>query len=200
MLSEEQLELIENFSELRSIGQELADRITLWNDTHLDEENCPENITQDMSGDAIAVLYTEKGFDDSDIVKMLQDIEFRIIEESDDTLETDIKTNYDVDESLNSFLMQCIEVSNAYPCFVKKIELQPGNPQRKEEVRIIIPSDSDFRKLSHTDAKKIMFMHFLKDIREKATKYSMLDEAMCFCSRRQEFLIVLKPLAMQKSR
>ena len=200
MLSDKQLELLENFSELRSIGQEIADSINAWNEANIDEDKCPEAMTQDMSGDAVVVSYTEKGFDDSDVVKMLKGIDFILPEESDDTVESDIKKSKDVDEYLNDFLIQCIEISNFYPYFVKNIELQSGNSQRKEEVRIIIPTDTDFRKLPHSNARKIMFMHFLKDIREKAAQYSMLDEALCFCSNRQEFLLIFKPLAKQNPR
>ena len=200
MLSDKQLELLENFSELRSIGQELADRINNWNESNLDEYKSLEPMTQDMSGDAVVVVYTENGYDDSDVAKMLQEIEFTLQEESDDTMEGDSTPPKDVDEHLNNFLLHCIEVSNAYPYFIKNIELQSGNSQRKEEVRIIIPTDTDFRKLPHSNARKIMFMHFLKDIREKAAQYSMLDEALCFCSSKQEFLLIFKPLAKQNTR
>ena len=197
MLSDEQLELLENFSELRSIGQELADGINAWNEANLDEDKSLGLMTQDMSGDAVVVSYTENGFEDSDVVKMLTDIDFKVTDESDDAVDSGIKKPKDVDEHLNGFLIQCIETSRKYPYFVKTIEMQPGDSQHKEEVRIVIPTDTDFRKLSHKDARKIMFMHFLKDIREKAAQFSMLDEALWFCSSKQEFVLILKPLALQ---
>ena len=199
MRSNDQQELLEAFSELRSVGQELADKINEWNEINIDEDNSVDSVIQDMSGESVMILYTERGYPEKVIVKMLRAIGFVANEESDDTVEPDCPAVKDVDEYLNNFLMECIEVANAYPYFVKKIELQPGNEQRKVEIRIIIPNDTDFRKLPYTNARKIMFMHFLKDIRERAQKYSMLDEALCFCEARKEFLLILKPLSRQKN-
>jgi hypothetical protein len=99
---------------------------------------------------------------------------------------------------LSDFLSDCIATVNAYPYFVKGIELQQGCEQRREEVRIVLPSDIDFRTLPHSNAKKIMFMHFLKDIREVEQKHAMIDESMCFCANKKEFWLIIKSLAKKK--
>ena len=116
-------------------------------------------------------------------------------EESDDTIEDDEKPIHSVDEHLSSFLADCISASHSYPCFVKEIELQSGCEQNTAAVRIVLPSEVDFRKLPHTNAQKVMFMHFLKDIREVEKKHLMIDESMCFCSHKKEFWIILKSFA-----
>ena len=198
MSSNSDQELLDGFVELRSVGQEMADKINAWNEANLDEEKCLEQTTSNMSGEEVVITYTENGYAEKDVVRMLRDIGFTLAEDSDDTMETEPKKGNDVDEHLNTFLQECIEVAHSYPYFVKGIALQEGNSQRKEEVRIVIPATEDLRKLPSTNAKKIMFMHFLKDIREKAVHHSMIDEAFCICLKRQEFIFILKPLAMPK--
>jgi hypothetical protein len=90
--------------------------------------------------------------------------------------------------------VRCIAVSDRYPKFVKGIELLAGNTIRKEEVRIVIPSNVDVRKLPARDIRKAVFMNFLREIREEARPYSMVDEAFCFCARKMEFWVMLRPL------
>ena len=194
-LSDSQIELIDSFSEVRAIGLEIAEKINSWNESNLDIDKSFGVITQDMSGDSIVLNYTEHGFDEEDVYNMLKGIGFSIQEDSDDAVEVDVKKPKDINERLNEFLLRCIEVSNTYPYFVKENELLPGNHARKDEVRIVISSESDFRKLPSQNARKILFMHFLKDIREVSSQFSMLDEAMCFCNSKNEFWIVLKPLS-----
>lgn len=198
MLSNDEQETIDAFVELRSIGQELADRISEWNEDNIDEANSLIPITSEMSGDAVVLNYTEHAIGEDIVIKMLSDIGFSPVEESDDTLEADVKKSNDVAEWLNEFIYRCIEVSQSYPNLVKAIALQPGNNQRKDEVRIVIPTDVDLRKLSCKDARKIMFMHFLKDIRAHAAKYSMLDEAFCFNAMNKDFTMILRPLSRAK--
>ena len=194
MQSNREQDLLEAFAELRAIGQDIADKLNSWNDNHLDEDKVFPDVIQEMSGDSIIVAYTEIGFSEDDIVHMLDSIGFCSQEDSDDEVEDCIRNPNDVDEKMNSFLEQCIEVSNSYPYFVKAIEFNAGTHQTKDEVKIVIPSDVDIRKLPCTNARKIMFMHFLKDIREKAAHFSMIDEALCFCLKKQEFWILLRPL------
>ena len=195
-LSDSQMELIDSFSEVRAIGLEIAEKINSWNESNLDIDKSFGVITQDMSGDSIVLNYTEHGFDEEDVYNMLKGIGFSIQEDSDDAVEVDVKKPKDINERLNEFLLRCSEVSNTYPYFVKEIELLPGNHARKDEVRIVISSEIDFRKLPSQNARKILFMHFLKDIREVSSHFSMLDEAMCFCNSKNEFWIVLKPLSI----
>ena len=185
MLSKEQTELIEAFSEQRAIGQDLAAKFNDWNENNLDDDKTIDPITQDMSGDSVVMQYTENGFTEEEVAQIISNVGFSVPEESDDTIEVDEKTIKSVDERLSDFLSNCIATSNSYPYFVRKIELQSGCETDKEEVRIILPADIDFRKLPYTDAKKVMFMHFLKDIREVEKKYSMIDETMCFCARKK---------------
>ena len=104
-----------------------------------------------------------------------------------------IKKNKDVSEWLNEFLLKCMDIAERYPNLVGDVGLRAGNSQRKEEVRISIPSDVDIRKMSSRDNRKMAFMNFLKDIREEAHKYSMIDEAFCFCAQKREFLVLLHP-------
>lgn len=195
MLSDAEQELLGAFSEVRVIGQDMADRINTWNEANLDEDNTVSVITQDMSGDTVISSYTEHGEEESTIVKMLISIGYSETEESDDTVvkETEIKKNKDISDWLNEFLLKCMEVAEKYPNLIGAIELLAGNSQRKEGVRISIPSDVDIRKLPSKDNRKMAFMSFLKDIREESRKYSMIDEAFCFCSKKNEFLVVLHP-------
>lgn len=194
MASKTYADLIEAFSEVKMIGRELAEKINEWNENELDDANVIGDITPDASGDAVVLRYTEHNYNESIVGRMLRNIGFTWQEDLDDRMESELHEINNIGENVNNFLEQCIAVSNAYPYFVKKIELQSGNAQRREEVRIIIPSDSDFRKMSSTQARKVLFMHFLKDIREQSTRFDMIDETLCFCPNRKEFLIVFRPL------
>ena len=193
-------DFLDGFAETPSIGQELADKINAWNEANYDEDKCLEKILSNMSGEEVIIKYTENGLDEKEVIRMLHDVGYSLQEDSDDTIAPEPNSSNDIDEHLNTFLFECIEVANSYPSFVKGISLREGTAERKEEVRIVIPSNEDLRKLSATNARKIMFMHFLKDIREKAAHHSMIDEAFCFSQTRQEFLIILKPLAQPKRR
>ena len=62
----------------------------------------------------------------------------------------------------------------------------------------MIPSNVDIRKLPSRDIRKSVFMNFLKDVREVAQKYSMIDEAFCFCASKNEFLVMLHPYRAKK--
>lgn len=198
MQSDEQQELVEAFSELRSIGHDFADKFNEWNESNLDDDKDMEPITQDMSGDSVILHYTEIGYSEDKIAQIIKKTGFSIPEESDDMIGIEVATIQSVDEHLNDFLSECIETANVYPYFVKEIKLQSGCEGKKEEVRIIIPTDADFRKLPHNNARKIMFMHFLKDIRDVEIKYSMIDESLCYCANKQEFWIIIKSLPRKK--
>lgn len=199
MLSKEQTELIESFSEIAAIGQDFAAKFTEWNENNLDGgDGIAITITPDMSGESVIMSYTENGFSDEKVSQILSTVGYIVSEESDDTIGGDDNLVKSVDEHLSDFLSDCIEVVHAYPYFAKGIELKSGCEHRQEEIRITLPTDSDFRKLPHTNAKKIMFMHFLKDIREVEQKHSMIDESMCFCTNKKEFWIIIKSLAKKK--
>ena len=133
-----------------------------------------------------------------EVATILHSIGFTAPEESDDTIIEDETFVKAVDEHLSEFLAECISISNSYPYFVKNIDLKSGCEKNTEEVVIILPTDEDFRKLPHTNARKIMFMHFLKDIRAVEIRHSMIDEAMCYCANKKEFWIIIKSLARQK--
>lgn len=201
MLSKTDEELLESFSEVRVIGEDLADQINAWNEVHLDEGNSVSTITQDMSGDTVVSCYTENGEEEEVVCNMLKGIGYSEPEDSDDSVvnEIDIKKGNDVSDWLNEFLVKCIEVSTKYPDFVKEIQLLEGNSQRKEEVRIVIPSNVDIRKLPARDIRKSVFMDFLKNLRVEAAHYSMIDEAFCFCSKKNEFLVLLHPYKNKKN-
>lgn len=198
MQYEEQQELLEAFSELRAIGQDLAAKFNDWNENNLDDDKSIAPIMQDMSGDSVVMQYTENGFTEGDVAQIIASVGFSVPEESDDTIGIEEKTIKSVDEHLSDFLSDCIAIANSYPYFVKDIELQSGCEKDKDEVRIILPSDNDFRKLPHINAKKVMFMHFLKDIREVERKHSMIDESMCFCAHKQEFWIIIRSLTRKR--
>ena len=200
MLTDMQQELLDSFSEVGAIGQDLAEKINAWNGANMDEDNPICVIGQEMSGDTVVSCYTENGIEESVVCKMLEDIGYSASEESDDTVVYDIevKKSKDVSDWLNDFLVKCIEVSERYPSFVGAIELLAGNSLRKEEVRIVIPSNVDIRKLPSRDIRKAVFMNFLKDVREVAQKYSMIDEAFCFCASKNEFLVMLHPYRAKK--
>lgn len=200
MLSEEQQELLDAFSEIRTIGGELAEKINEWNENNIEEEKDFPVIQPEMSGDSVIILYTENGVEESEIIKMLISVGFSISTEAEDKIGDDDKNCREINEYLNEFLSKCIETAQLYPYFIKEIKIHPGNTERKDEVRIIIPSNADFRKLPHTDARKIMFMHFLKDIREQSIIYSMMDESLCFCSHNSEFIIILKQVGVVQRR
>ena len=193
-------DLLDGFAEMPFVGQELAAKITAWNEANLDEENRLAKILPDMSGEEVVIKYTENGFEEKEVTRMLHDVGYTLQEESDDTIVPEPPKGNEVDEHLNAFLSECVEVAQAFPCFVKGISLQEGTSERKEEVRIVIPSNEDLRKLPSTNARKILFMHFLKNIREKAVHHSMIDEAFCFSQSRREFMIILKPLAKPRRR
>ena len=195
MLSDSQQELIEAFSEVRVVGQEFADKANVWNDTNLDEDNHVCRITQDMSGDTVVACYTEDGIEEDTVCQMLDAVGFTAPEESDDAVipEEEIKQGRNISEGLNEFLVKSIAISEKYAPFIKDIELQEGNHLRREEVRIVIPAEKDIRKLPAQDPCKSKFMHFLQDIREIASQYSMTDEAFCFCRNKNEFYIILHP-------
>ena len=173
----------------------MATKINEWNENVLDDDNFISTITQDMSGDSVLMMYTENGFEEDTISRMLTDIGFSVQEDTDDIIDTETPGNVAIDERLNAFLADCVEVSHAYPYFVKRIDFNPANQQSQLEIRIVLPANTDFRKLPHSDANKIMFMHFLKDLREKEKKFSMSDETLWFCGKMKEFWIIIRPTA-----
>lgn len=63
----------------------------------------------------------------------------------------------------------------------------------------MIPSNVDIRKLPARDIRKSVFMDFLKNLRVEAAHYSMIDEAFCFCSKKNEFLVLLHPYKNKKN-
>lgn len=192
MLSEQQQELLEAFSEIRTIGQTLATNLNLWNENNIDEDSNVDAITQDMSGDTVIVLYTENGFTEEEIFQIITSVGFSIPEESDDTIEIEECSGKTIDERESGFLTKCIEVSHKYSGFVKNVELHTGGEKEKDSVRIVLAADSDLRKMPHTSKTKSTFMHFLQDIREVEKEFSMREENMCYCKNNQEFVILTK--------
>ena len=192
MQSNEPQELLEAFSEQRPIGPDIATAINNWVANNMELDMPEDSFSADSSGDSVIMVLTDNGCSDKDLYKMLRSIGYTDSEDSDETDMGEEPSGNNVDERMSECLLHIIEVTNSYPCFVKNIELSPQCTATHKEVKLIFPTEMDFRRMNSRDAHKIMFMHCLKDIREVAARYSMTDEAMCFCASRKEFWLILR--------
>lgn len=186
-------DFLEEFGEIDAIGTDLAEKLSAWNKDNLDEENEMSEITPGMSGDEIISFYSDCGFEDKEIREILIKAGYSPDEDSgtdtiiDDSRQTDI-----VSERVNAFLVKSIEMSEDFPAFVQDVKVSGGGQVRHEEVRIIIKSDVDIRKLPSTDVKKQTLLAFLKRLREIERETYVSDEALFFCRDKGEFVISVK--------
>ena len=195
MESEIQRNLAEAFAEVPEIGREYASKSVAWIEANIDENDFKESIVPEISGDTLMMLCSENGVEEKDILRMIEAIGFTIPEESDDEIisETLDKNRREVDEWLNNFLGECIEIVRKYDSFEARIDFQEGSPQRKAQVRIILASSVDIRLLSSYDMRKMKFLALLRDLRVIEKQYGMTDEAFVFSQSKGEFWIVLHP-------
>lgn len=200
MLSDDDQDFLDDFSEVSVIGQGLADKFNEWNEGNFEETKADDNILSDMSGDTVILYYKDKGFEDEEIFKLLKSVGYSPIEDSDDAVpsEIDKKKPPEVGERLNAFLEQCIDISESFAGLVKNVELQEGNSQSQEEVRIVIPSNIDIRKMPSNSEPKIEFMKYLQKIRSIAAQYYMTDEMIFFSSRAKEMWLIFRTFGKQK--
>lgn len=198
MLSNEQQNIVDAFSEVAEVGKKIADNINLWNEANLDEDFEIEEIKPEMSGEYVLSVYKENCVQEEVVAKVIYESGFEIENDDSDEIEEDTIKISSVDERMNMFLEEVLDISAEYKKFSINIQLAPCNSGRDEEVLILIKSTDDFRKLPFSDERKTLFMEYLKKVREKEEMFGMTDETIFFNRKKKEMNIIVRRIAVHR--
>lgn len=197
MQSDRDQEYLEAFCEIEAVGSELAAKMNEWNAENLDGEDGNWGITPDMSGDSVVSNYTEYGVSEKEVVRMLQAIGFNIEDIPEDCGNDEknelLKRSNCISETVCEFIEEAIPVTKEDPAFDVSIEAQGLALDSREEVRLELKADTDYRKLPSSDVNRQRLLKFLQNIRKLEQKFSMTDEAIYYCKEKRRLVVSIRP-------
>ena len=197
MQSDRDQEYLEAFCEIEAVGSELAAKMNEWNAENLDGEDGNWGITPDMSGDSVVSNYTEYGVSEKEVIRMLQAIGFNIEDIPEDCGNDEknelLKRSNCISETVCEFIEQAIPVTKEDPAFDVSIEVQGLALDSREEVRLELKADTDYRKLPSSDVNRQRLLKFLQNIRRLEQRFSMTDEAIYYCKEKRRLVVSIRP-------